>query len=417
MSASNSSKSHEDEQHQSCSSAVTVGLEEILQQDPQEILCNPPIIINSPTPDFVTTEDKTISRDPYLWKLNEATRDFIVRMLKARGIAKGRVDKLFVQQLAEEISGLPFRGHLEQFGNPHSGNFSVTVELLAQFDPFLVDHLKSVAHPGSGSVQARIKTINPLADYVSCAARSFNLVETSAAESVSEAVDFFSTLQELYNFFTISTHRWEILMERTKLSLKSLSKTLWSARHDACYALEKEWSGVLDALNFIAERTDEKPSTRSEAIGLQKNNINFFDNLSDKIREETVKVVTKYPNDLEEKALSNECIHLHYYLKQLLESNKNIRSASDISEYLYSHDLCDVYLNVDIALRIYLNIPATSCSGERSFSTLKRVKNYLRARIHQDRLNALALLSIGAQVQEINYEDIIDVFVQKRLCV
>ncbi|KAF2887386.1 hypothetical protein ILUMI_18787 [Ignelater luminosus] len=59
-------------------------------------------------------------------------------------------------------------------------------------------------------------------------------------------------------------------VKRTKVSLKSLSKTRWSARHDACYALEKEWSGVLDALNFIAESTDEKPSTRSEATGLQK---------------------------------------------------------------------------------------------------------------------------------------------------
>ncbi|KAF2902020.1 hypothetical protein ILUMI_04171 [Ignelater luminosus] len=75
-SALNSSKSHEDEQHPSCSSAVT-GFEEILQQNTQEILCNPPTIINSPTPDLVTTDDKTISRDSYLWELNEATRDFI----------------------------------------------------------------------------------------------------------------------------------------------------------------------------------------------------------------------------------------------------------------------------------------------------------------------------------------------------
>lgn len=38
-----------------------------------------------------------------------------------------------------------------------------------------------------------------------------------------------------------------------------------------------------------------------------------------------------------------------------------------------------VYLKVDIALRIFLSIPATNYSGERSFSTLKRVKYFLRA--------------------------------------
>ena len=58
-------------------------------------------------------------------------------------------------------------------------------------------------------VQSRIKTINPLAEYVPCSAHSLNLVGTCAAESVTEVVDFFSTLQELYNFFTVSTHRWK----------------------------------------------------------------------------------------------------------------------------------------------------------------------------------------------------------------
>ena len=119
-------------------------------------------------------------------------------------------------------------------------------------------------------LQARIKTINPLADYVHCAAHSLNLVGSCAVESVTEAVDFFSTLQELYNFFTISTHRWEILVQRTNLRVKSLSQTRWSARHDACYALEKEWSAIIDALEFIAENRDEKPTTRSEATGLQR---------------------------------------------------------------------------------------------------------------------------------------------------
>ncbi|KAJ8969427.1 hypothetical protein NQ314_001769 [Rhamnusium bicolor] len=102
-------------------------------------------------------------------------------------------------------------------------------------------------------LQTRIKTINPLADYVPCAAHSLNLVGSCVVESVTEAVDFFSTLQELYNFFTISTHRWDIFVQHTNLRVKSLSQTRWSARYDACDALEKEWS-----------------TTRSEATGLQR---------------------------------------------------------------------------------------------------------------------------------------------------
>ncbi|XP_044588850.1 zinc finger MYM-type protein 1-like [Cotesia glomerata] len=131
------------------------------------------------------------------------------------------------------------------------------------------DNVSNMSGIYSG-LQTGIKTINPLADYVPCAAHSLNLVGSCAVESVTEAVDFFSTLQELYNFFTISTHRWEILVQRTNLRIKSLSQTRWSARHDACYALEKEWSAIIDALEFIAESEDEKPTTWSEATGLQR---------------------------------------------------------------------------------------------------------------------------------------------------
>ncbi|XP_055903949.1 uncharacterized protein LOC129939810 [Eupeodes corollae] len=119
-------------------------------------------------------------------------------------------------------------------------------------------------------LQTRIKTINPSADYVHCAAHSLNLVGSCAVESETEAVDFFSTLQELYNLFTMSTHRWEILVQRTNLRVKSVSQTRWSARHDAFYALEKEWSAIIDALEFIAESRDEKPTTRVGATEFQR---------------------------------------------------------------------------------------------------------------------------------------------------
>ena len=50
-------------------------------------------------------------------------------------------------------------------------------------------------------------------------------------------------------------------MQRTNLRIQSLSQTRLPARHDACYALEKEWAGILDALSIIAENTEEKPNT------------------------------------------------------------------------------------------------------------------------------------------------------------
>ncbi|ELU09940.1 hypothetical protein CAPTEDRAFT_144365, partial [Capitella teleta] len=48
--------------------------------------------------------------------------------------------------------------------------------------------------------------------------------------------------------------------------------------------------------------------------------------------------------------------------------------------------------------RIYLSMLVTNCSGERSFSTLKRVKNELRSTMGHQRLNNLSLMAIEHEV-------------------
>ena len=53
-----------------------------------------------------------------------------------------------------------------------------------------------------------------------------------------------------------------------------------------------------------------------------------------------------------------------------------------------------------------LSVPATNCKGETSFSTLHRVKNYLRSSINHDRLTSLSLLTLdGGLTQEMPYDD------------
>jgi hypothetical protein len=61
--------------------------------------------------------------------------------------------------------------------------------------------------------------------------------------------------------------------------------------------------------------------------------------------------------------------------------------------------------------QIFLAIPVTSVVAERSFSTLKRIKTYLRNTIGQARLSALAILNIEKDLAEkIEINDIIDKF-------
>lgn len=66
-----------------------------------------------------------------------------------------------------------------------------------------------------------------------------------------------------------------------------------------------------------------------------------------------------------------------------------------------------------------LTIPATSASTERSFSALKRIKNFVRNSTGQERLYSLALLSIEKELfqkisrQQKFYDDVIDEFSKK----
>ena len=54
---------------------------------------------------------------------------------------------------------------------------------------------------------------------------------------------------------------------------------------------------------------------------------------------------------------------------------------------------------------------STSCSGERWFSQLARIKNVKRSTMSQDRLGVLALLCIERELlHEIDFSSVIDEF-------
>ena len=46
---------------------------------------------------------------------------------------------------------------------------------------------------------------------------------------------------------------------------------------------------------------------------------------------------------------------------------------------------------------IFLSLPVTTATAERSFSKLKLIKNFLRSQMSQDRLDGLSMSSIEAE--------------------
>ncbi|CAG2252153.1 unnamed protein product [Mytilus edulis] len=71
----------------------------------------------------------------------------------------------------------------------------------------------------------------------------------------------------------------------------------------------------------------------------------------------------------------------------------------------------DIFPNIRKLLIIGCTLPVTSCEAERSFSTLRRTKTYLRNSIGDERLAGLTLMNVHGDV-DINIEDICKLFIQ-----
>jgi hypothetical protein len=79
-----------------------------------------------------------------------------------------------------------------------------------------------------------------------------------------------------------------------------------------------------------------------------------------------------------------------------------IRCVNDIVQCLKANEAwINMLPELTSFLRLFLTIPVTSCTAERSFSALRRLKTFLRSTVTQKRLNHVALLHIHREQSEL----------------
>lgn len=84
-----------------------------------------------------------------------------------------------------------------------------------------------------------------------------------------------------------------------------------------------------------------------------------------------------------------------------------------ILDYLLANNLISLFPNLSTAIRIYLTLPVTVAQGERSFSKLKLIKNYLRSTLSQNNLTNLAIISIEHDIK-IETREIVNDFAARK---
>ena len=90
------------------------------------------------------------------------------------------------------------------------------------------------------------------------------------------------------------------------------------------------------------------------------------------------------------------------------------KNAAVIVKRMYENGVSEVLPVLYKVFSILVTIPATSCSAERSFSALRRLKAYLRSTMGDRRLNSLGLINIEREYANVtlqnDMEKIIDIF-------
>lgn len=143
-------------------------------------------------------------------------------------------------------------------------------------------------------------------------------------------------------------------------------------------------SKMIAEVNEILDKLLSELDKRKKAYFGLNSLFGFLMNLSNmdasEINLSAQKLVDRYSNDLDSRLL-NECLHFGAFIPTEINDERGKRkpSALDLLKLIRSKNLESTFFNVDVALQIFLTTAATNCSGERSFSTLKRIKSVYRS--------------------------------------
>lgn len=77
---------------------------------------------------------------------------------------------------------------------------------------------------------------------------------------------------------------------------------------------------------------------------------------------------------------------------------RDINSSNHLLKFIIENNLILIFSESYKLLKIISTIPMTTAEAKRSFSTLKHIKTFLRNSMTEDRLTALAMLSIEKRI-------------------
>ncbi|KAG0430646.1 hypothetical protein HPB47_022499 [Ixodes persulcatus] len=190
------------------------------------------------------------------------------------------------------------------------------------------------------------------------------LADETDGSAVQDIKRAFGRISDICLFFRAPPKRTALLKRHLEESSRSFCRllryceTTWVERHEAVSRLSEALPQVVAALEDFMENSRDTTSTAT-ASALHRRVCSF--------------------NFLLCLAVSERFLGLTHHLSEYLQ--------------ITSVDMSSLFPNVHTLLKILATLPVTTATVERSFSTLRRLKTYLRNRTAEDRLNGLDLIN------------------------
>lgn len=275
----------------------------------------------------------------------------------------------------------------------------------------------------SRSVFSIFKNYNSLlkiADFIK-ASDKFDPESTNLAIALNKILNnskFALMLCLFYKIFVFSDHLYSVLQSKiisnpaicfqeVEQTIKNISKLRTDETVSLCLQESKKLTNkeivetVIISFKRVAFEVLDTIVTQMKERFNDIHKLSFIDLLNKNKYQEHLKKTPKklfqnlndsYPNTFNILKLENELSVIYS-----CDIKKNLDTLK-LFNYICDNDLNDVFFETSKLLKLLLTIPVTSASSERSMSTLKRIKTYLRNSMGNERLSALATLSIEKEI-------------------
>ncbi|XP_040264864.1 zinc finger MYM-type protein 1-like [Bufo bufo] len=166
------------------------------------------------------------------------------------------------------------------------------------------------------------------------------------------------------------------------------------------------------AMDVIISDLDQRFKSMEEVCKLFAPILNLRTLSEEELKTSTEMLISTYRDDFTESLLTE----LQLLRKIYAETFTNQLGPLELLNSIYELQLEGIFGEICIALRIFATLPLSVAEGERAFSKLALIKNYLRSTMSEQRLNSLALLSIEHELaRQLNFKDLINEFAEAKV--